>query len=73
MVRAVKPNIDYELIEKAIGKSDDMANNCLLKQGISQKTIDIMRKSILELEACGLTPIEWSGKNDKSNNRKEVR
>ena len=72
LVRAVKPSIDYELMEKVIGKANNMANSYLLKQGVSQKAIDFMKKSTIELEVFGVTPIDWSGKSDKSDNRKEV-
>ena len=66
--KSVKKNIDYELIEKETRKADDMANRYLLRQGVSQKEIDLMKKSTIELEVFGVTPIDWSGKSDKSDN-----
>lgn len=60
--KSVKQNIDYELIEKETRKADDMANRYLLKKGVSQKAIDIMKKSIIELELFGVTLVDKKGK-----------
>ena len=62
LVRAVKTRIDYELIEKETRKADDIANRYLLKKGVSQKAIDIMKKSIIELELFGVTLVDKKGK-----------